>query len=154
MCRPSTRFTAVGRVCRSVVVGGFVLAGLACGEDPIVTRGGNTTPPPPQPNVRVASVTPSRAPAGSPDLPITIVGENFDAVPHLRVGWAVFQERHHFSSTLVSSTQVVAVIPAALLAAPASASIFLESYKPADPRDPESVDVPKGSSNGVAFTVE
>ena len=59
--------------------------------------------------------------AGSPDVTITITGQNF--TPATTVRW----NNNNLATTIVSNTQVQAVIPAADLTAPASEPLLVEN---------------------------
>jgi hypothetical protein len=88
----------------------------------------------------ISSVSPASAIVGSPDLTITITGTGFqNPADHFEI-WVVFTfndlSQHKLTTTFVSSTQLTAVIPAALMVSPVSGNIevlqseFLSSFPP------------------------
>jgi hypothetical protein len=97
----------------------------------------------------VDSVSPSHTPAGSSDLTITIIGKNFDGEGHLRswVGWSAAGHRVYASTHFVSSTELTGFLPAALLASPVVAQVYVEHVDLMG-------DGPGSRSNALTFTVE
>ena len=95
------------------------------------------------------SVSPSHTPAGSSDLTITLVGTNFDGEGHLRsyVGWLAAGQRVYVGTHFVSTTGLTAVLPAALLASPVAAQVYVEDVDLMG-------DGPGPRSNALPFTVE
>ena len=98
----------------------------------------------------ISSVSPASALAGSPDLTITITGTGFqNQRPHFRT-WVVFifndLSQHSLAATVVSSTQLTAVIPAALMASPDSGNIEVQQGDPMS-------DSPLPKSNAIPFNV-
>jgi hypothetical protein len=91
-----------------------------------------TSTPAPTPVPSISSISPSTVSAGSPDVTITIDGSNFG-----RYGlfvwstafWTTDANLHDhgtmLQTTIVSSSQVTAVIPAALLQSPTSVQILV-----------------------------
>jgi hypothetical protein len=102
------------------------LTGLGCGS-------GSSTPPPPPPppsnEVRINSLSPASASQGSPDLVVTITGSNFKNEAHFvsKAVWSVNGVDTLLSTTFVSTTQLTAVVPAALLSVPVIAQVLLET---------------------------
>jgi IPT/TIG domain len=100
--------------------------------------------------VSIASISPDNATAGSPDLKVTIQGSNFESIPgdiHMGVDWTVGGVSPTATSVVVlSSTQLTAVIPAALMAKPVVAEISVSKWHKAD-------DTPLAVSNVLSFTV-
>ncbi len=86
------------------------------GAPPASTTGTYATPPP-----QLSGLSPESVVAGSPDVTITITGQNFTAAT--TVSW----NNNNLATTVVSNTQVQAVIPAAALTAPASEPLFVEN---------------------------
>src|SRR5207302_845412 len=79
----------------------------------------NGTQPQPQPQPNIA-ISPVSAMAGSSDLVLTVTGSNFLSATHNKsvVVWSANGSDTFLATTFVSSTQLTAVIPAALLANP------------------------------------
>src|SRR5215469_7621199 len=106
----------------------------------------------------ITSISPESVPAGSPDVTLTITGSNFDHTGHLHVSvafWTTDPNNLHdhgiaLNTTVVSSSQLNAVIPAALLQDPASVQIVVLTGDPMGMSD-GFFGYPK--SNSVAFTV-
>src|SRR5438876_12307215 len=119
-----------------------VVAILGCG-------GGSSSPapasPPPPPNI---SISPTSAVAGSPDLTLTVMGSNFLGETHnfSQAVWSVNSSNTLLATTFVSSTQLTAVIPAALLSNPGTAEVFVQTGDPMG-------DLPLSKSNPVNFRV-
>jgi hypothetical protein len=76
--------------------------------------------PPPPPQLQAVSVAPDHAFATSPDVTVTISGSGFARSGH-NLGWAVWSVTGGdtpLATTIVSDTQLTALIPAALLTDP------------------------------------
>jgi len=78
----------------------------------------------------ISSVSPASALAGSPDLTVTIAGTGFvnDEETYTST-WVVFilnDVQRHLATKFVSSTQLTAVIPSALMASPVSGNIEVQ----------------------------
>jgi hypothetical protein len=104
----------------------------------------------------ITSISPPRAPAGSSDIVVTITGANFDAQRlHMSIaGWSAVPGAPHCCITwldtrFVSTTELTAVIPAALLQEPRAAEVFVETGDPQGISD--GVSYPR--SNSVSFSV-
>jgi hypothetical protein len=69
----------------------------------------------------LSSVSPESVVAGSPDATLTLTGTNFTAATLVR--W----NGNYLATTVVSDTEVQAVIPAAALATPASAPLLVDN---------------------------
>lgn len=79
-----------------------------------------TPPPPPPPQPQAVSVAPDHAFATSPDITVTITGSGFARSGH-NLSWAVWSVTGGdtpLATTIVSDTQLTALIPAALLTDP------------------------------------
>src|SRR5207245_5481005 len=106
-----------------------------------------TTPP-----AGSISISPTSAVAGSPDLTLTVTGSNFTNAPNKvnYVIWSAPGSKTSLSTTYVSSTQLTAVIPAALMSTPmstpVSAKVWVEIWDRLG-------DVPEFTSNAVSFSV-
>ena len=99
----------------------------------------------------IASLSPTSAAPGSPDLTLTITGSYFaDASVspnyHSSAVWSVNRTDTYLSTTFVNSTQLTAVIPAALLISSTVATVRVEIWFKAD-------DAPKAVSNSLSFNV-
>ncbi|MGC8635260.1 MAG: GH25 family lysozyme [Candidatus Limnocylindrales bacterium] len=99
---------------------------------PVVPVATPLNPPP-----VIAAVTPDTAPAGSGDTQLTVQGANF--APGVS---SVLWNGSPLSTTVVSATQLSAVVPAALSAAPGPATVTVQNQPPGG-----------GSSAPVVFTV-
>lgn len=105
----------------------------------------------------IRSISPAGASSGSSDLTLTISGTNFsDERFHTSiVGWFTNDPTDTeccnlwLNTTFVSSSQLVAVIPAALLKSPGNARVFVVTGDPQGISD--GVSYPR--SNSVTFTV-
>ncbi len=91
-----------------------------------------TSSPPPIPVPSISSISPSAVSAGSPDVTITIEGTNFGHFGHFiwsTAFWTTDGNLHDhgtmLQTTIVSSSQLTAVIPAALLQNPTSVQILV-----------------------------
>jgi hypothetical protein len=110
------------------------------------------TPTPSNASVTINSLSPSNAIAGSSDLILNITGTNLDlrhAGSHETrtfVIWSVNGGQTSLNTTLVSGTQLTAVVPSALLAAPESVQISVQKWFFAD-------DSPFAVSNPLVFAV-
>ena len=127
----------------------MIVAQLGCGGSPAsgLPSSGSPVPPPPAPNI---SLSPPSAVAGSPDLTLTITGSHFafTSVSHEfnQVVWSANGSDTSLATTFVSSTQVAAVIPAALLTSAIQAKVRVEIW------DIQG-DMPQATSSSVAFSV-
>lgn len=97
---------------------------------PVSTAPAPAAPTPPF----IASISPANARAGSTDLTVTISGSNFESAPFLStlVAWSPSDTVTHccntwLLTTFISSTQLTAVIPAALLKSPTTGYLFAET---------------------------
>jgi hypothetical protein len=106
----------------------------------------------------ITSISPESVPAGSPDVTLTITGSGFEQTGHLHVSvafWTTDPGNLHdhgtmLSTTVVSSSQLTAVIPAALLRDPVSVQIVVLTGDPMGMSD-GFFGYPR--SNSVPFTV-
>jgi len=107
---------------RRLNLAGIVVA-FACSGNDIVP------PPPPPPPPAIDVIFPSAAVTGSPDLTLTITGSNFvDGGPNgTYAAWSMGSDTSLLATTYVSSTQLTAVIPAALLSNSVTAQVLLET---------------------------
>ena len=97
----------------------------------------------------ITSMTPNSAGVGSPDLTLSITGAHFaNSVRyyHSVVTWSVNGTDIYLATSIASSTQLTAVIPAALLVSPGKAAVSVQTWYFAD-------DIPTSVSSPVAFTV-
>jgi len=113
--------------------------------------GGGGNPPPPNGDVVITSLSPTSVGAGSPDLTLTITGSNLDLIhsgSHSTNTVAVWSglPATPLTTKVVSGSQLTAVVPAALMAKPVTAQIFIQKWYFAD-------DSPFATSNSLAFTV-
>ena len=98
-----------------------VVAILGCGGGSSSLPPNSPLPPPP-PNI---SISPTSAVAGSPDLTLTVVGSNFLGETHnfSKAVWSANGSNTLLATSFVSSTKLMAVIPAALLRNPGTAEV-------------------------------
>lgn len=127
-------------------VGFVVILQLACG--------GGTAPskptPPAVPSANI-SIAPGSATAGSPDLTLTILGSKsftFSNAGHqfTQVVWSQGETDTKLSTTFVSSSELTAVVPAALLISASAAKVRVEIW------DLQG-DAPMATSSVVTFEV-
>jgi len=94
------------------------------------------------------AISPTGATAGSPDLNLTLMGQSFTSARHKlnRVVWFANGTQTSLSATFDSSTQLTALVPAALLSTPSTAQVWVEIWDSMG-------DAPEFTSNSVNFTV-
>lgn len=94
------------------------------------------------------SISPIYATTGSADLVLTVIGSGFVGEIHDQsiVVWSVNGNDTSLATTFLSSTQLTAVIPAALLANPVTAKVLVETGDPTGSG-------PFAKSNSVEFGV-
>ena len=104
--------------------------------------------PPPPTVPTISAITPTSAVVGSADLKLTLTGSNFLGATHnfSQASWVSNGSATLLMTTFVSSTQLTAVVPAALLTAPITAQVFLETGDPMG-------DLPLLKSNSISFSV-
>jgi len=102
-------------------------------------------PPPSQPNI---SISPVSATAGSSDLVLTVTGSNFGDDAHKKsiVVWFANNHETTLATTFESTTQLRAVVPAALLATPITAKVFVKTGDPIG-------SIPFSKSDSITFMV-
>lgn len=107
------------------------------------------TPLPVSNAISIASITPASAPPGSPNLTITINGTNFENSGMVRsqAVWSVNNQVTPLNTTIISSTQLTAIIPASLLNSRSTAQIEIENYDTA-------AGMIRATSNSLSFSVE
>ena len=113
------------------------MAGCGSGSSPIKQQ---TTPG--------ISISPVSVIAGSSDLVLDVTGPAFANENHNKsvVVWSANGKDTLLATTFISSTQLTAVIPAALLANPTTAKVFVETGDPM-------ASFPPSKSNSVDFSV-
>jgi hypothetical protein len=115
--------------------------------------------PKPNPAPTVSSIAPTSATAGSGDLQLTITGTNFlptsDPSGGSQVRWNTASQTN-LTATSITSTQIQATVPAALLTT-ASSAIVTVFNPPAPPPSGCQVNCTGngggGTSNGTTFTI-
>jgi hypothetical protein len=79
----------------------------------------------------IVSISPTSATVGSPDLTLTITGSNLIPTPGHGPGpqavWVANSIHTKLATTVISNSQLTAVIPTALLESPVTAQVFVES---------------------------
>ena len=112
---------------------------------PVVNAAGTCTVAPgaPLPVPTLSGITPGVVPPGSPDTAITLTGTNFTHCTYVKlVNTATNMATYIPATTFISTTQVTALVPAALLATPVS--YLLSALNPAPGG---------GQSNSLPFVV-
>lgn len=115
------------------------------------------TSPQPQPTpavgpVSITSISPSSAAPGNPDLTVTITGSNLDLrhtgshQTNTVAVWSAGGVDTSLITTVVTGTQITAVVPASLLSKPITAQISVQKWYFAD-------DTPFAVSNSLGFSV-
>ena len=139
----------------SVVIFVATLSGCGGGDSAVPPQHSSPspTPTPSTRSITINSLSPTTASAGSADLTMIITGTNLDL---LHTGspqetrtlaiWSAPGSQTSLTVTVVSSTQVTAVVPSALLAMRTSAQISVQKWFKAD-------DAPFAVSNSLVFTV-
>jgi IPT/TIG domain len=112
-----------------------------CGDDST-----DVTPPPLEPSV--SAISPTSVAAGSADLPLTITGHNFvgGREDGTQAVWLAGGNTTLLPTNVVSSTQLTALIPAALLSNAVSAQVWVQTGDSTGA-------LPLPKSNAVSFTV-
>jgi hypothetical protein len=103
-------------------------------------------PPPTVPTIN--AITPTSAVAGSADLKLALTGSNFLGGRHnlSQAAWSANGSTTLLATTYVNSTQLTAVVPAALLSNPVTAQVLVETGDPMG-------DIALSKSNSVGFSV-
>ena len=150
----STKLTAVipsVLLTNSIAAQVFVLTGDPMGDLPLEKAGpvsfGVTTPSPGK--LLITSISPQGAAAGSLDLTITVMGANFiEGVAHKHnvVVWTANGTSTFLVTTFVTSSELTAVIPAALLSNSVTAQLDVEVWDFMG-------DAPERTSNVTPFVV-
>ncbi len=91
------------------------------------------------------SASPTSVVAGNPDLSLTLTGAGFTAQGS-QVLWTANGRKNALATTFISSTQLIAVIPAALLVNPVTAQLFVETGDPLG-------DIPLLQTSSINFDV-
>jgi hypothetical protein len=130
---------------RVLVETGDPMGSLPLSKSNSITFSVTATPPG---SISISSISPMSAIAGSPDLVLTVTGSNFVHTTHNKsvVAWSANGSDTHLSTTFDSSTQLTAIIPAALLASPITAKVLVETGDPMS-------SLPPSKSNSINFTV-
>jgi hypothetical protein len=134
------------------IAGVVALSGCGGGSASVQPPSPTPSPTPSAGSITINSLSPKTVTAGSADLILTISGTNLDlrhAGSHQTntfAIWSVNGSQTSLTATVVSSTQITAVVPCALLAAPESAQISVQKWYFAD-------DSPFAVSDSLAFAV-
>jgi hypothetical protein len=104
--------------------------------------------PPPRFGTIISAISPTSVVAGSPDRTLTITGVNFAGRAHFnsQAMWNANGQITALVTTFVSSTELTAVVPAALLSSPDTAQVFVRTGDPMS-------DGPLPRSNSLDFIV-
>ena len=134
------------RVTLVLVLCAVLLVATGCGS----SATSQSPQPSPQPSaaLSISMLSPTSAITGSPNLTLTIAGLNFDGagVIRSRAVWTSNGTMTPLSTTFVSSNQLTAVIPAALLSNPISAQVSVQDWDSIE-------NVVHAASNSVGFSV-
>ena len=105
----------------------LVMAITGCGSQSPM---GSSLPPPPPPTD--ISISPTTVAAGNSDLVLTVTGTHFVSAANTKsiVVWSVNGTQTSLQTTFNSSTQLTAVVPAALLVNPLTAQVFVATGDP------------------------
>src|SRR5690242_6973953 len=105
-------------------------AAFGCGggssAQPNQNQGPSPQQPSPPPAPTITAISPTSATVGSADLTLAITGSNFvhDVQNyHSQVAWTVNGKDSFLATTFLSSTQLTAVIPAALMSSVVAAKV-------------------------------
>lgn len=98
--------------------------------------------------VSISSISPTTAAPGSPDITLSVKGSNFVNGTHngSHAAWSANGSETFLATTFVSSTQLMAIVPAALLANAGTAQVLVETGDPMG-------DIPPSKSNSVTFSI-
>src|ERR1700730_1642942 len=110
-----------------LIIVSLCVVGLAgCGSVPKPTPAPGSTGP----SASSITISPASAPAGSSDLTLTITGSNFDGegVIQSQVVWSANGSDTFLTTTVVSSSQITAVVPGTLLTSPMTAQVWVEAF--------------------------
>lgn len=134
------RNVAISAVALAMLIGAF-----GCGGGS--SSGGNVTDTQ-STDLTLSSVSPSSATAGSPDLKLSVTGSNFDPGAHRvnQIMWTAAGVSTPITATFLNTTQLTAVLPAKLLAAPITATLTVEVWDSTN-------DAPVATSNALKFAV-
>src|ERR1700720_2408698 len=108
----------------------IALVSSGCGTS---TQYAQTNPPPAGSSEKpsIVSISPTSAMVGSPGLTLAITGSNLIPTPGHGPGpqavWVANSIRTKLATTVITSSQLTAVIPAALFGSPVTAQVFVES---------------------------
>jgi hypothetical protein len=125
-----------------VIVIALVMAVSGCGG------GSSAQSSPPPSGASISLISPTTAVPGSPDLTLTVKGSKFanDAHNLSEVAWSANGINSLLTTTFISSNQLTAVVPAALLKNAGTSQVFVETGDPMG-------DNPLTRSNSFIFTV-
>jgi hypothetical protein len=131
-----------GAACVGMLILSLILTG--CDSMPQSQPGGV----PGSSGTSLSSIAPPSVAVGSPDLTVTVIGAHFAGNPHYysQAVWSDNGSNTLLATTFVSSTQLSAVIPAALLNSFVTAQVFVQTGDPMG-------DVGLLKSNAVSFSV-
>lgn len=116
-----------------VVVACLILWQCACGGGTLTQspKPGSPGTPAPSPSANI-SITPTSAAVGSPDLSLRIVASNnftfHNGIWYSEVLWSQDGVDTPLVANFVSSSQLAAIVPAALLASPVTGNVRVETW--------------------------
>src|SRR5215469_9735656 len=130
------------RLTTIALIAALVMTASGCGG------GSSAQSPPPPSGASIGSISPTTAVPGSPDLSLTVNGSNFANGVHKgsRVVWSANGTDTLLATTFISSNQLIAVVPAALLKNVGTAQVLVETGDPMG-------DIPLSKSNSVTFSI-
>jgi len=106
-----------------------------CGADDAADVTAPETPPASPPAASsISALSPAGALAGASDVTLTIRGGDFlsDPARGSRVGWVANGDTTLLTTWFVTSAQLIAAVPAALLSSPLTAQVFVRTGDPQD----------------------
>jgi len=135
---------------RRFILGSLLISQIGCsGSTPSPTTPSPGTPPPQTPSANI-SISPATATVGSPDVTVTITGQQFSftTAPHKfnRVVWSVNGSDTILAITFASGSQITVVVPSALLTTPVEAKVRVEIWD-------RQGDAPEETSSSISFSV-
>jgi trimeric autotransporter adhesin len=113
-----------------ITLGFLILLQVACGGGPVSQLSKTNSSGTPSANI---SISPGSAPVGSPDLTLTVSGsETFTfaegGVHYSTVVWSQNGVDSPLLTTFINSSELSAIVPAALLASPVKGNVFVQIW--------------------------
>lgn len=119
----------------AVALGSLFVCQIGCGDGTLTPPGAHGSAGTPAPNTPAAniSISPGNATVGSSDLNLTITGSNGftfaqGGVHYSVVVWSQDGINTELATTFISSSELTATVPSALLASPVNATVHVEIW--------------------------